>query len=95
MQNIVARLVEQLMAKGMSRAAAQSIAMTQMRKHGNINASGELTAKGKERSNMTPAERAKDRAAKESGGTTSDYKYNPYNNTAVKGRVNSKVKRRK
>ena len=44
---------------------------------------------------MTPAERAKDRAAKARGGKPSDYKYNKHNNSAVKGKVNSKVKKRK
>lgn len=44
---------------------------------------------------MTPAQRAKDRAAKKSGGKSSDYTYNKHNNTAVKGKVNNNVKKRK
>ena len=32
--------------------------------------------------------------SKESGGKPSDYKYNKHNNSAVKGKVNSNVKKR-
>lgn len=45
---------------------------------------GELTAKGKKRNAMTPGERAKDRAAKYSGGKPSQFKYNPKTNQATK-----------
>jgi hypothetical protein len=43
---------------------------------------------------MSPAARAKDRAAKLSNGKPSDFRYNKHNNSAVKGKVNKKVKKR-
>jgi hypothetical protein len=93
---IVERLVSQLMPrKGMTKEKAYAIAVSQMKKSGNLDNSGKETAKGKERGNMTPAQRAIDRAMKESGGKSSDYKYNSKNNSAVKGTVNKTVKPRK
>jgi hypothetical protein len=49
---------------------------------GHMNAEGKLTAEGRKRDAMTAAERAKDRASKKSGHNTSEYTYNPANNTA-------------
>lgn len=95
MPAIVERLVRQLIANGMPEKKARAVAFKKMKEAGNIDASGKETAKGKKRGKMTPAQRAKDRAAKKSGGKPSDYKYNKNNNTAVKGKVNSKVKKRK
>jgi hypothetical protein len=95
MPKIVERLVSQLVGNGMSKDKAYAVAVSQMKKAGNLDSSGKETAKGKKRGNMTPAQRAKDRAAKERGGKPSDYKYNRYNNSAVKGKVNSSVKKRK
>lgn len=95
MPKIVERLVSQLKAKGMSESQAYAIANSKMKKAGNIDSHGKATKKGEKRGNMTPAARAKDRAAKESGGKASDYKYNKKNNTAVKGKINSNVKKRK
>lgn len=93
---ILTRLVSQLKANGMGAAQANAVAVAQLQKAGNLKkGSIEPTAKGVKRGNMTPAERAKDRAAKESGGKPSEYKYNRFNNTAVKGKVSSAVKRRK
>lgn len=93
---ILTRLVSQLKANGMPDGSANAIAISQLQKSGNLKAgSTEPTAKGIKRGNMTPAERAKDRAAKESGGKPSDYKYNKFNNSAVKGKISDKVKRRK
>lgn len=92
---IVKRLVSQLKAKGMSDSQAYAVANSQMKKAGNIDSKGKATAKGEKRGDMTPAARAKDRAAKADGGKASDYKYNKKNNTAVKGKVNSDVKKRK
>lgn len=95
MPKIVERLVSQLVANGMDKGKAYAVAVSKMKQAGNIDKSGKETAKGKKRGDMTPAERAKDRAAKTSGGKPSDYKYNKKNNSAVKGAVNKSVKGRK
>ncbi len=95
MPKIVERLVSQLTANGMDKKKAYAVAVKKMKEAGNLDKNGKETAKGKKRGNMTPAERAKDRAARESGGKPSDYKYNAKNNSAVKGRVNKNVKARK
>lgn len=95
MPKIVERLVSQLEAKGMKKGQAYAVATKAMQKAGNIDKHGNATAKGTKRGNMTPAQRAKDRAAKSSGGKASDYKYNKKNNTAVKGKVSKNVKARK
>ena len=85
MPKILDRLVKQLMDKGMSKDRAYPIAVSQLQKSGNLKkGSTEATPKGKKRGDMTPAERAKDRAAKSRGGKPSDYKYKRSNNTAVK-----------
>jgi hypothetical protein len=95
MPKILDRLVAQLMANGKSREAAYAIATKSLQRSGNLEAgSNKPTAKGIERGEMTPAQRARDRAAKERGGSLSDYKYNKYNNSAVKGNINPNVKRR-
>lgn len=95
MPKILDRLVSQLKSNGYSEKSAHAIATSQLQKSGNLKkGTNKATAKGKKRGNMTPAARAKDRAAKRSGGKPSDYKYNKKNNTAVKGKVNKKVKRR-
>ena len=95
MPKIVERLVSQLTANGMSKSKAYAVAVSKMKKAGNLDYSGNATKKGIKRGNMTPAQRAKDRAAKSSGGKPSDYKYNSKNNSAVKGKINKSVKRRK
>ena len=95
MAKITERLVRQLTANGMDPGKARAVAHKKMKAAGNITSSGKATAKGKKRGDMTPAQRAKDRAAKTSGGKASDYKYNKNNNTAVKGKVNKSVKKRK
>lgn len=95
MPKILDRCVRQLVANGKSKSAATAICTSSLQKSGNLKkGSNKATAKGEKRGNMTPAERAKDRAAKKSGGKASDYKYNKKNNTAVKGKVNKKVKKR-
>lgn len=95
MTKILNRLVSQLKANGMNTGKAHAIATSQSQKSGNLKkGSTEATAKGKKRGKMTPAERAKDRAAKTSGGKLSDYRYNKKNNSAVKGKVNKSVKKR-
>lgn len=95
MPKILDRLVGQLTRNGMSKDQAYAVAVKKLQESGNLKkGSTEATAKGKKRGEMTPAERAKDRAAKYRGGKPSDYKYNEKNNTAVKGNVNKNVKRR-
>ena len=93
---ILKRLISQLKANGMSEGQARAVAIKKLQESGNLKkGSTEATAKGKKRGKMTPAQRAKDRAAKKSGGKASDYKYNKKNNSAVKGKVNKSVKKRK
>lgn len=96
MPKILDRLVRQLVANGMPRDKAYAVATKKMQDAGNLKkGSTQVTAKGKKRGNMTPSERAKDRAAKSRGGKPSDYKYNSKNNSAVKGPVSKKVRARK
>jgi len=96
MPKILERLVSQLKANGMSESQAYAVATKKLQESGNLKkGTREATKKGEARGNMTPAERAKDRAAKDRGGKPSDYKYNKNNNSAVKGKVNKSVKRRK
>ena len=95
MPKILDRLVSQLKANGMDEKKAYAVAVSQLQKSGNLKkGSTEATAKGERRGKMTPAQRAKDRAAKKSGGKPSDYKYNKKNNTAVRGKINKNVKPR-
>lgn len=95
MPKILDRLVSQLKKNGKSEKQAYAIATSQLQKSGNLKkGTTKATAKGKRRGKMTPAARAKDRAAKHEGGKPSDYKYNKKNNSAVKGKINKKVKRR-
>lgn len=95
MPKIVERLVKQLTANGMEKDKAYAVAVKKMKEAGNLDKHGKETAQGKKRGNMTPAQRAKDRAAKKRGGKPSDYNYNKANNTAVKSKPNNKVKKRK
>lgn len=96
MPKILDRLVSQLIANGMKESQAFAVATKKLQDSGNLKpGTQEATKKGIERGNMTPSERAKDRAAKRSGGSPSDYKYNKNNNSAVKGKINKNVKKRK
>jgi hypothetical protein len=85
---IKTRLVSQLKAKGKSTQAAHAIATSVLKKSGNVKSDGKTpTAKGKKRGAMGAAGRAKDRAAKKSGKSTSAYSYNKKTNRAtLKGR---------
>jgi hypothetical protein len=78
------RLVSQLKARGKSPEAAYAIAQSALKKSGNVDKSGNATAKGKKRGAMTPAQRSNDRAAKYNGGKPSDFKYKASNNTSLK-----------
>ncbi len=82
---ILKRLVKQLEDKGHDPGSAHAIAVSALQKSGNLKKGSEQpTHKGVVRGDMTPAERAKDRAAKTSGGSPSDYKYNAKTNRATK-----------
>ena len=82
MPAILERLARQLRSKGVSNSYA--IATSQLQKHGILKkGSTDLTDYGKKRNTMSPAERAKDRAAKYSGkNKAADYKYNKKTNRA-------------
>lgn len=89
---LLQRLIRQLMANGKSASAARAIAISSLQRSGNLKkGTAEATAKGEKRGDMTPAQRAVDRAKRKRKGR---YKYNKYNNTAVKGPVNKDVKPR-
>jgi len=77
------RLTRQLAAKHESNPAGMAHAILIDAKI--IKASGELTAKGAKRNAMTPAERAKSRAAKASDGRhkAGEYSYSRATNRAV------------
>ena len=84
MPAILERLVSQLKAKGKSASAAYAIATSVLQRSGNLKrGTTQATAKGKRRGSMTPAARAKDRAAKTSKHKSSDYKYNHKTNIAT------------
>lgn len=85
MPKILERLVGQLEAKGMPKSQAFAVATSAQQKAGNLKpGTQELTAKGAKRQAMGAAGRAKDRAAKASGGKPSDYTYNPQTNRGRK-----------
>ena len=85
MPKILERLVSQLKAKGYSESAAFAIATKALQRSGNLKPGTKSpTAKGKVRGNMTPGQRAKDRAVKYNGGKITDYKYNKKTNLATK-----------
>lgn len=72
---LVSRLAALVGSKGM--------AIALLKKRGDMASTGQLTAAGKKRDNMTAAERAKDRSSRESGHTAKDYVYNPKTNAAA------------
>lgn len=81
---ILERLVKQLRAKGYDESSAYAIATSSLQKTGNLRKGTQrATKKGQKRGKMTPAARAKDRAAKKSKHSTKDYKYNPKTNRAT------------
>lgn len=83
MPKILDRLVGQLQAKGKSKSAAFAIATSALQKAGNLKpGSTKATAKGAKRGDMTPAARAKDRAAKASGHKPGEFKYDGATNRA-------------
>jgi len=92
---ILDRLVNRLMENGSSKRAAYAIATSQLQKSGVLKrGTADLTKKGEIRNNMSPAARAMDRRADEREKSPGEYRFNPKNKTAVKGRVNLSVKPR-
>lgn len=82
MPQLLNRLTRQLASKGIK--GAKGMAAGLLKKYGSLSSSGKLTAKGKKRQALGKAGRAKDRAAKASGGKSSDYKYNSKTNRATR-----------
>lgn len=70
------QLVDRLMAQ----VGDKGLAIGILKNRGDMNAAGELTAKGRKRNNMTAEERAKDRASKATGKSTEKFSYNPETN---------------
>ena len=82
MPKILDRLVRQLRARGVKNP--YPVAKGVLTRHGIMKkGSMSLTAKGKKRNAMSPAERAKARSAKYSGKKASDFKYNRKTNRAT------------
>ena len=73
------QLIDRLAAQVGSKEKALLI----LKRRGQVDSKGKLTAKGRARDAMTAEERAKDRAAKKSGRRASDFKYNPRTNRAT------------
>jgi hypothetical protein len=68
-------------AKGVPNARVEAI--MHLRHSGVLKADGTLTAKGRSRTAMGPAGRAKDRAARQTGHKKTDYVYDPRTNRAT------------
>lgn len=81
MPKLLTRLTRQLASKGVK--GAKNMAAALLTKRGQLKG-GKLTSEGKKRQSLGNAGRAKDRAAKASGGKSSDYKYNPKTNRVKK-----------
>jgi hypothetical protein len=81
MPKIAERLKRQLQAKGEPDAERKAYAF--LNKSGVLHGD-KLTPKGAKRQAMGAAGRAKDRAAKASGGSASDYSYDKKSNSARK-----------
>jgi len=84
MPSIVDRLVGQLQKKGFAKGIAFAIATKRLQKAKVLKkGTRKLTKKGQTRSKMTPAQRAKSRAAKGSKKSPKSFKFNPKTNRAV------------
>ncbi len=81
MPKLLERLKRQLAARGVKGAAGMAAAL--LKKRGQMDSKGNLTAKGKKRQAMGNDGRAKDRAAKRSGRSSKDYNYNSKTNRAT------------
>lgn len=81
MPALLTRLTRQLAAKGVK--GARNMAVGLLKKRGQMDDKGNLTAHGKKRQALGNDGRAKDRASKKSGRKASAYKYNPKTNKAT------------
>ena len=75
------RLTRQLASKG--EKDATGLARALLIKHRHISSDGSLTESGAERQALGASGRAKDRAAKRSGRSVEDYKYDKKTNSAT------------
>lgn len=99
---MVKRATQQFMGRNqlVDRLTAQigdrDTAMAVLRKRGQMDAKGELTALGRQRDQMTAQERALDRAHRQTGRPVQDFTYNPTTNraTARPGTYKSVFKRK-
>jgi len=85
MPKILERAVKQIQAQGHSKSSAYAIATAALQKSGSLKkGTQELTNKGEKRQGMGAEGRAKDRAAKASGGkhTPSEYDYSKRTNAS-------------
>ena len=80
MSKLFDRLKRQLASRGVKGAAGMAAGL--LKKRGQMDSKGKLTAKGKKRQAMGNDGRAKDRAAKQSGHSSKDYSYNSKTNRA-------------
>ena len=78
------RLKQQLIDKGKETEEAETLSKNILIKRGHLNKDGSATIDGHIRGNMSPAERAIDRAVKKSGGIPDYYQYNKETNYASK-----------
>lgn len=81
MSKLQTRLTRQLASRGVQNAKA--VADSLLEKRGHLK-NGKLTQEGKARQALGNEGRAKDRAVKRSGGSPSDYSYDPKTNRTKK-----------
>ena len=85
LSRIHARLKQQLIERdGMSEKVAENLSKFILIKKGHLNKDGSVTTEGSIRGNMTPEDRAIDRAVKQNGGLPQYYKYDAKTNRAHK-----------
>lgn len=80
-ESILKRLTNQLKSRGVKNASG--VATGLLEKRGQMK-NGKLTKEGQARQALGRAGRANDRAAKASGGSPTDYKYNPSTNRSTR-----------
>lgn len=91
MPKILDRLVRQLKKKGFSQGSAFAIATKSLQKNKVLKkGSQKLTKKGSKRNTMSPGQRAKARASKQTGRKTSDFTFRAKTNSV---RVKKKKKK--
>jgi hypothetical protein len=83
-------LIERLAAQVGSREKAELI----LKRRGQMDEKGNLTAKGKARNNMTASERAIDRESRRSGRRKTEYKYDPRTNRATLKKKSTRRKKK-